>query len=87
MSKVPPAPPVPPQNKDSINKYFPRPVQAPPPPNDNPVQYIKELSNKGAVFFVGPHPHSVEKAIELAKKNKDISIDISDYPKVHLMGC
>lgn len=83
----PPIPPEPPKNKEFNKTYLPKPVQSPPTPNNDPVQYIKELSNKGAVFFMGPHPYSVEEAIELAKKNKDISIDVNDYPKVKLMGC
>jgi len=83
----PPIPPEPPKNKEFNTTYLPKPVQSPPTPNDDPVQYIKELSNKGAVFFMGPHPYRVEEAIELAKKNKDISIDVNDYPKVKLMGC
>ena len=60
----------------------------PPTPNPNPVEYIKELAQKGAIFYIGPHKYSSEEAIELVRKSKmDITIDVSQYPEVRLGGC
>ena len=60
----------------------------PPTPNPNPVEYIKELARKGAIFYIGPHKYSTEEAIELARKSKiETTIDVSQYPDVRLGGC
>ncbi len=60
----------------------------PPTPNPNPVEYIKELAQKGATFYMGPHKYSTEEAIELVRKSKmETTIDVSQYPEVRLGGC
>ncbi|MCM4162592.1 MULTISPECIES: M56 family metallopeptidase [unclassified Arenibacter] len=61
--------------------------QPPPQPNEDPVKYIKELAEKGAIFYMGPHQYKTDEVIELVKKSKDPSIDVSDYPIVRLGGC
>lgn len=61
--------------------------QLPPQPHPNPVQYIKELAEKGATFYIGPHQYKTAEAIELVRKSKNASIDVSDYPVVKLGGC
>lgn len=61
--------------------------QPPPQPNPNPVIYIKELAEKGATFYIGPHQYKTTEAMELVRKSKDPSIDVSDYPIVRLGGC
>ncbi|MEQ8220519.1 MAG: M56 family metallopeptidase [Arenibacter sp.] len=61
--------------------------QLPPQPHPNPVQYIKELAEKGATFYIGPHQYKTDEAIELVRKSKNASIDVSDYPVVKLGGC
>jgi biopolymer transport protein ExbD len=61
--------------------------QPPPQPNEDPVKYIKELAEKGATFYMGPHQYKTDEVIELVKKNKDPRIDVSDYPIVRLGGC
>lgn len=61
--------------------------QPPPQPNPNPVIYIKELAEKGATFYIGPHQYKTDEAIELVQKSKDPNIDVSDYPIVRLGGC
>ena len=79
---IPPPPPAP--KADGTVIYPPPP---PPPPNPNLVEYIKELAEKGATFYIGPHKYSADEAIKLVKKSKDASIDVSKYPEVHLNGC
>ena len=49
--------------------------------------YIKELAEKGATFYIGPHQYKTAEAIELVRKSKNASIDVSDYPVVKLGGC
>ncbi|WP_192877677.1 MULTISPECIES: M56 family metallopeptidase [Arenibacter] len=61
--------------------------QPPPQKNTDPVEYIKELAEKGATFYIGPHQYKTDEAIELVRKSKDPSIDVSDYPIVRLGGC
>tara|TARA_R100001369_G_scaffold18841_4_gene34382 strand:- start:206 stop:2407 length:2202 start_codon:yes stop_codon:yes gene_type:complete len=61
--------------------------QPPPQPNPNPVIYIKELAENGATFYIGPHQYKTTEAMELVRKSKDPSIDVSDYPIVRLGGC
>ncbi len=80
---VPDAPKVP--SADNGNLYMV--PQAPPPPNPNLVQYIKELAKKGATFYIGPHKYKAEEAIKMVQKSKDASIDVSEYPIVRLNGC
>ena len=86
---IPTPPPAPesPINQEVNYANFPMPVQAPPTPNADSVEYIKELLKRGAVFFIGSRSCSSEEAIDLAKKNKDLKIDVSNYPKVVLIGC
>lgn len=84
----PPAPPTPPTPKFEINPPMPPlPAPAPPAPLSDPIEYIKALHKSGAVFFIGPHHYNYEKVIEMAKKTNDLNIDISQFPKVNLMGC
>lgn len=61
--------------------------EAPPAPNANSVEYIKELSKKGALFYIGPHKYSSDEALELLQKNPNTRIDVSKYPIVSLDGC
>ena len=61
--------------------------QAPPAPNPDPVEYVKELGKRGATFYIGPHKYSTDEAIELVQKSKEATIDVSKYPEVHLGGC
>lgn len=61
--------------------------QPPPQPNPNPVIYIKELAEKGATFYMGPHQYKTDEVIELVKKSEDPNIDVSNYPIVRLGGC
>ncbi|SRX75913.1 M56 family metallopeptidase [Aequorivita antarctica] len=79
----PPAPKAP--SAENGNLYTP--AQAPPPPNPDPVEYIKELGKRGATFYIGPHKYSTDEAIELVRKSKEATIDVSKYPDVHLGGC
>mgnify|MGYP000686987847 CR=1 FL=1 len=62
-------------------------AEAPPAPNSDPVEYIKELGKRGATFYIGPHKYSTDEAIELVRKSKKATIDASKYPEVHLGGC
>lgn len=61
--------------------------QPPPQKNTDPVEYIKELAEKGATFYIGPHQYKTDEVIELVRKSKDPNIDVSDYPIVRLGGC
>ena len=61
--------------------------QLPPQPHPNPVEYIKELAEKGATFYIGPHQYKTIEAIKLVRKSKDARIDVSNYPIVKLGGC
>ncbi|RAJ11333.1 M56 family metallopeptidase [Arenibacter echinorum] len=70
--------------------YYGHLYTAPQPPaqkNPDPVEYIKELAEKGATFYIGPHQYKTDEAIELVRKSKNASIDVSDYPVVRLGGC
>jgi len=52
------------------------------------VEYVKELGKRGATFYIGPHKYSTDEAIEMVKKStNDVTIDVSQYPIVHLGGC
>ena len=82
---VPPAPPKTPSTENG-NLYTM--AQAPPPPNSNTLEYVKELAKRGANFYIGPHKYSPEEAIEMVRKStNEISIDVSKYPDVILGGC
>lgn len=85
----PPQPPTPKVSKTSSaeNGNLYRTAEAPPAPNPDPVEYIKELGKRGATFYIGPHKYSTDEAIELVRKSKDATIDVSKYPDVHLGGC
>ena len=61
--------------------------QLAPQPYPNPVEYIKELAEKGATFYIGPHQYKTIEAIKLVRKSKDARIDVSNYPIVKLGGC
>jgi beta-lactamase regulating signal transducer with metallopeptidase domain len=62
--------------------------EAPPAPIADPVEYVKELGKRGATFYIGPHKYSMDEAIEMVKKStNDVTIDVSQYPIVHLGGC
>ncbi len=84
---IPPPPPV--SKVPSVtNGNLYSPAQAPPPPNSNMVEYLKELANKGAVFYIGPHKYSAEEALKMVQKStNEVTIDVSDYPDVKLGGC
>ncbi len=63
-------------------------AEAPPAPNPDHVEYIKELAKRGATFYIGPHKYTSDEAIEMVKKStKEVTIDVSKYPIVHLGGC
>ncbi|GGD95779.1 M56 family metallopeptidase [Planktosalinus lacus] len=85
---APPAPDAPDAPKVGKNPPLP-PLPAPPPPAplNDPIEYIKALHKSGAVFFIGPHQYNYERVLEMAKKTTDLNIDISQYPKVNLLGC
>ncbi len=89
----PPTPPAPKVGKTSSIQSAPEvPTiytvpQPPPAPNDDPIEYIKELTKAGAMFYIGPHRYSSAEVIEIAKKSKDFKLDVSNYPKVNLPGC
>ncbi|MAB38918.1 MAG: peptidase M56 [Aequorivita sp.] len=89
-SDIPPPPPAPKVSKtpsaENGNLYMA--AEAPPAPNPDPVEYIKELGKRGATFYIGPHKYSTDEAIEMVKKStNDVTIDVSQYPIVHLGGC
>ena len=82
--------PPPPSRKSTVtekgNLYMA--AEAPPAPNANKLEYVKELAKKGAIFHIGPQRHTSEEAIELIRKStNDVSIDVSNYPLVILDGC
>tara|TARA_R110000850_G_scaffold271031_2_gene404623 strand:+ start:4552 stop:6330 length:1779 start_codon:yes stop_codon:yes gene_type:complete len=84
---APPAPDAPDAPKVGKNPPLP-PLPAPPPaPLSDPIEYIKALHKSGAIFFIGPHQYYYEEVLEMAKKTNDLNIDISQYPKVNLLGC
>ncbi len=63
-------------------------TEAPPVPNPNPIEYIKELAKRGAIFYIGPNKYTRDEAIEIVKKStNDVTIDVSKYPLVYLGGC
>lgn len=89
-SDIPPPPPAPKVSKtpsaENGNLYMA--PEAPPAPIANPVEYVKELGKRGATFYIGPHKYSTDEAIEMVKKStNDVTIDVSQYPIVHLGGC
>ncbi|MEJ1222796.1 M56 family metallopeptidase [Sediminicola sp. 1XM1-17] len=49
---------------------------APPPPPMPPSADLEKLAEQGATFFLNGEPISAEEAIKIAKKNKDININI-----------
>jgi beta-lactamase regulating signal transducer with metallopeptidase domain len=88
-SDIPPPPPPPaPKVPSAENGNLYTPAQAPPPPNSNMIEYIKELAKRGATFYIGPHKYSAEEAIKMVEKStNDVTVDVSKYPDVHLGGC
>ncbi|QQX77984.1 MULTISPECIES: M56 family metallopeptidase [Aequorivita] len=89
-SDVPPPPPAPKVSKtpsaENGNLYMA--PEAPPAPLADPVEYVKELGKRGATFYIGPHKYSTDEAIEMVKKStNDVTIDVNQYPIVHLDGC
>lgn len=88
LPEPPPAPPTPPTpNIEKDTRLPPLPAPAPPAPLNDPIEYIKALHKSGAVFYIGPHQYNYEEVLEMAKKTTDLNIDISQYPKVNLLGC
>lgn len=84
VSHPPPAPDEP----KVENIHLPNlPALPPPAPMKDSIEYIKALHKSGAVFFIGPHQYNYERVLEMAKKTTDLNIDISQYPKVNLLGC
>jgi len=62
--------------------------EAPPTPNPDPVEYVKELAKRGATFYIGPHKYEIEEVIEMVQKStNEVTIDVSNYPDVRLDGC
>lgn len=61
--------------------------QPPPQPNPDPVKYIRELAEKGATFYIGPHQYKTDEVTELVKNSKSSDIDVSGFPIVRLGGC
>ncbi len=90
-SNIPPPPPPPapkaPKAPSAENGNLYMAAEAPPAPNPDPVEYIKELGKRGATFYIGPHKYSTDEAVELVRKSKEATIDVSKYPEVHLGGC
>jgi bla regulator protein BlaR1 len=90
-SNIPPPPPPAPnvsKTPSASNGNLYMAAQAPPAPNPNPVEYIKELAKRGATFYIGPHKYSAEEAIKMVEKStNEVTIDVSQYPDVHLGGC
>lgn len=88
-SDIPPPPPAPKVSKipSAENGNLYRVAEAPPAPIADPVEYVKELGKRGATFYIGPHKYTTDEAIELVRKSKDATIDVSKYPEVHLGGC
>jgi bla regulator protein blaR1 len=89
-SDIPPPPPAPKVSKtpsaENGNLYMA--AEAPPAPNPDPVEYIKELGKRGATFYIGPHKYSTDEAIEMVKKStNEVTIDVNQYPIIHLGGC
>ncbi|KXN98644.1 hypothetical protein LS48_11260 [Aequorivita aquimaris] len=89
-SDIPPPPPAPKVSKtpsaENGNLYMA--PEAPPAPIADPVEYVKELGKRGTTFYIGPHKYSTDEAIEMVKKStNDVTIDVSQYPIVHLGGC
>ena len=87
---IPPPPPAPkvPKAPSANDGNLYMAAEAPPAPNPDPVEYIKELAKKGATFYIGPHKYSRDEAIELLEKStNEVSIDVSKYPLVFLGGC
>ncbi|MDC7994084.1 M56 family metallopeptidase [Altibacter sp. HG106] len=87
-NKTPPPPPAPetdsPPAPERVYYSVPEP---PPPPNPDPVEYVKELAKRGAIFYSGPHKNSLEQMLELARKSDSLQLDLSEYPIVRLSGC
>lgn len=88
IKRTPPTPPTPPNPKVGTKSPLPLlPATPPPAPMSDSIEYIKALHKSGAVFFIGPHQYNYEEVLEMAKKSDDLNIDVSEYPKVHLLGC
>jgi hypothetical protein len=51
------------------------------------VKYIRELAEKGATFYIGPHQYKTDEVTELVKNSKSSDIDVSGFPIVRLGGC
>ena len=60
----------------------------PPPPPISPVEHIKEMSKKGALFYYNNKTISADEALTYVKSQKDLSISIKqldkDRPKVYI---
>lgn len=85
---APPAPDAPNAQKVGKNPSLPLlPAIPPPAPLSDPIEYIKALHKSGAAFYIGPHQYNFEEVLEMAKKSNDLNIDVSEYPKVNLLGC
>lgn len=88
---TPPPPPQAPKvsktpSADNGNLYMA--AEAPPIPNPDLVEYIKELAKRGATFHIGPHKYSTDEAVKMVEKStNEVTIDVSQYPIVSLGGC
>ncbi|MEH6680600.1 MAG: M56 family metallopeptidase [Sediminicola sp.] len=89
-SGIPSAPPAPTAPKrisaENVHRFI-GPI-IPPKPNPDPLEYIREMAEKGAIFQIGPHTYKAEEVIELFKKSTNApTIDVSNFPRVQIGGC
>ena len=79
-----PEPPLSPRYIKDIEPTSP----PPPPPPKSPLEYVKEMAKKGATFIYKGKKISSDKAIEILKSNKELSISTeqknSDTPVVKI---
>ena len=77
---VPPPPPPPPlrEHDAAAAPHLENGMVAPPPPPPNPTMHMKELSERGAVFFFEGKQITGKEAIEITKKIKAINIQVRE---------
>ena len=79
---VPPPPPPPPSAPELNHPAPPHPengMVAPPPPPPNPTMHMKELSERGAVFFFEGKQITGKEAIDMTRNIKAINIEVRDH--------
>ena len=76
-SNIPPPPP--PVKAPSVPNAAPSDVPPPPPPAEPmaPLDHAIEMAKQGATFYYKKNEISSDQAIDILKKNKDLSMDIS----------